>query len=145
MRHPVLVHFQDKDLGAVPSEVYFLKLMRKQRNVVNFLHFEKVSQQQFVIVMERPENFKDMYNLRSEKSYPLSEEETRKVLRKIVGAAREIEKQEFAHRDIKLENLIYDLDTDDVKLVDFGLAKAHSPGQIFKSFAGESQLSREYL
>ena len=110
--------------------------MKNTKNVIKFLHYQKVSQEKFVIITERPQNAKDMFDTKADKPFPYSEEDCKKVIRKLVSVARDIEKKGFAHRDIKIENILYNVDTGEIKLIDFGLARAHSPGELFKVFAG---------
>ena len=48
-----------------------------------------------------------------------------------------MEKKNIIHRGLKLENILYDFHDDDIKLIDFGLAKSHKPGKMYDRFAGE--------
>ena len=47
-------------------------------------------------------------------------------------------KNGIVHRDIKPENILVDLSTDDVKLIDFGLA-SEIQEEPFESFRGKNQ------
>ena len=129
--------FQDKELGRVPSEVYFLKQMKYHPNVIEFLHYERVSSDEFVIICERPPNCKDLYEVRRDRGGFFMEPEAKKYIKTLVDVILAMEKKDIVHRDIKLENILYDADKDEIKLIDFGLATKHKPGQLYHLFSGK--------
>ena len=128
---------KDKELGEVPSEVYFLKKMKDHPNVIKFLHYQRVSPDTFVIICERPTQCKDLFHLRKERGGFFTEYEIKKIVKTLVDLVVKMESKNIVHRDLKLENILYDLDKDDIKLLDFGLATEHKPGELFNKFAGE--------
>ena len=109
--------------------------MKDNANVIQFLHYEQISPDQFVIVFERPVNCGDLLDLRYDKGGFFTEYETKKYIKSLVDVVQAMEKKNIIHRDLKLENILYDFD--DIKLIDFGLAKSHKPGEIYDRFAGE--------
>ena len=117
--------------------MYLLKKMKNDKNVIKFIHYHKLDADEFVLVTERPKHCKDLYVLQNEKRYPLTEEESRKIVKQLVNVLIKLEKKGIAHRDVKLENILYDLDKDNIKLIDFGLATTFTPGELFNQFYGE--------
>ena len=111
--------------------------MKDNVNVIQFLHYEQITPDQFVIIFERPVNCGDFLDLRYYKGGFFTEYETKKYIKTLVDVVQAMEKKNIIHRDLKLENILYDFDDDDIKLIDFGLAKSHKPGKIYDRFAGE--------
>ena len=128
---------QDKDLGRVPNEVYFLKKMSDHANVIKFLHYQQISAEKFVIITERPRQCKDLFDIRHDEGGYLTEQEAKGYVKALLDVAIKMEKRNIAHRDIKLENILYDFDANEIKLIDFGLASGYKPGELEKDFAGK--------
>lgn len=62
----------------------------------------------------------DLYSRR-----PYSEEESRKIVQKLLSAVHYLHERNIVHRDLKFENIMFENAGEDaeVKLIDFGLAK----------------------
>ena len=59
----------------------------------------------------------------------LSEEETAGIIGSLLGAVGYLHENDIVHRDIKPENILFESERDDaIKLIDFGLARKHTPG-----------------
>lgn len=110
--------------------------MQFHKNVIKFYHYQKVSSEQFVIIMERSLNSSDLLKLRAENGGKLSEDESKSIITKLVRVMKAMEKKNIVHRDLKMENIIYDKVTNDIKIIDFGLACFSPPGKIFFNFSG---------
>ncbi|KAI1707140.1 protein kinase domain-containing protein [Ditylenchus destructor] len=105
----------------VPSEICHLEECQDIPGVVNLVDWFAGSKG-FMIVMERPEHFMDLFDVISVYGR-LDETVARTFFLQIVDTVLEMnQKHSLIHRDIKDENVIVDLDTGEIKLVDFGAA-----------------------
>ena len=82
--------------------------------------------------MERPHICEDLSRLLVKRT--LSEDEARIYFSQIVEANISCEENGVVHRDLKPSNILVDLETDDVKLIDFGLASEiqYEPYNLFR-------------
>ena len=99
------------------------------------------TEEHYCFVMERPEVCKDLFDIlqdRNTAGNPLTEKEVRRYFTQILEANIKCEEKGVVHRDIKPENILVDLSTDDVKLIDFGLA-SEIQEEPFESFRGKNQ------
>jgi hypothetical protein len=105
----------------------------------------------FIIIMERLERSKDLFDLITEFAdpahanpsmsqlgiYGLEERLAREYFKQIVEAAMAILQLGVLHRDIKDENILIDLTTNQVKLIDFGAGTFVNETTNFSDFHGE--------
>merc|ERR1711884_797132 len=102
----------------VPMELKLLHSVQSVDGVIKLLDFYERNDS-FIYVMERPSDCKDMFDFITEKKY-LEETLARNFFRQIVETVAACHSKGVIHRDIKDENILVDMNTGKLKLIDFG-------------------------
>lgn len=111
----------------IPLEI---ALMIRVRHVDNCIQIIDYLEQKncFIIVMERYETYKDLFDYITERAqHGLPERQAKDYFQQIVRVILEIYSLGVLHRDIKDENILVDLSTNKLKLIDFGAGAFFHP------------------
>ena len=101
----------------VPLELALLNNVQSVEGVVKLLDYF-VKSNSFIIVMERPDNCKDMFDYITEKG-TVEESVARGFFKQIVETVLACHSKGVIHRDIKDENILVNNKTGKLKLIDF--------------------------
>ncbi|RXN35092.1 serine threonine- kinase pim-2-like protein [Labeo rohita] len=89
----------------------------------------------YILILERPQPCKDLLKFMLNDMQLLDEAKTRSLMCQVVMAAKHCLERGVFHRDIKLNNMLINTETNQVKLIDFGCGDLVKPGYL-GGFAG---------
>ena len=122
------------DDQKVPLEVHLMLMVSHVPGVVKILDYYKKSDS-FVVVMERRDFVKDLFDFITENG-PLPEDVAREFFMQIVETVIKIHEAGVVHLDIKDENILIDLNTGELQLIDFG-SGAYLKNELYTEFEGK--------
>lgn len=110
---------------VVPMEIALMQKVADIPGCIKLLNFFE-NTDSFIVVMEKPEPVKDLFDYITDKG-PLPEDCARNFFRQIVEAVIQIHQAGVVHRDLKDENILVDMSSGQLKIIDFG------SGALFKN------------
>ncbi|XP_062842825.1 serine/threonine-protein kinase pim-1-like [Trichomycterus rosablanca] len=125
-----------EETDSLPVEVAFMQMVSRppcSPHVLKLLEWFDTPQQH-ILILERPVPCIDLLHLVTSKD-KLSMELARHIMWQVVLATRHCHDRGVLHRDIKLQNVLINTDTLEVKLIDFGCGDLLKETP-YKTFAG---------
>merc|ERR1711892_94335 len=117
----------------VPLELKLLYSVQKVEGVIRLLDFYE-NKDSFIYVMEKPSYSKDLFDFITAKG-ALDENLAKNFFRQVTSTILACHKKGVVHRDIKDENILVDLKTGKLSLIDFG-SGAFLQDSSYKDFDG---------
>jgi serine/threonine-protein kinase ULK2 len=120
-------------LERIQQEVAVLSVI-KHENIVALLDFKQTARNLYLVFDHC--QFTDLQAyIKDHCGGTLPEARARRVMLKLKAAFRVIRQHRVVHRDLKLSNILVTADFE-IKLADFGFARAHAEDEFFRSVVG---------
>merc|ERR1712244_115727 len=127
----------NKNQTDIPTEVALMQQVQNMEGVIKILDYIDDTDC-YYIVMEKI-NSKDLFDFITDQG-PLPESFARGMFSDVVQTVIQCRNSGVLHRDIKDENILVDMKTYDIKLIDFGSGCQHNhreePDKVFTEFRG---------
>ncbi|VDN06706.1 unnamed protein product [Thelazia callipaeda] len=120
-----------QDLARIRREIRIMSALKHPNIIQIFEVFE--NRDKIILVMEYASGG-ELYDYVSTYG-SLPEPEARRIFRQITSAVLYCHKHKVAHRDLKLENILLDVDNN-AKIADFGLSNYFSDKNLLNTFCG---------
>ncbi|XP_064029833.1 NUAK family SNF1-like kinase 2 [Pogoniulus pusillus] len=121
----------EQDLVHIRREIEIMSSLNHPHIIAVHEVFENSSK--IVIVMEYASKG-DLYDYISERQR-LTEQEARHFFRQVVSAVYYCHKNGIVHRDLKLENILLDSNSN-IKIADFGLSNVYQQDKLLQTYCG---------
>ena len=120
--------------SQLPLEIDLMYRVVECKGCIKILDFIE-KHNSYLIFMERPDKCVDMWDFIDQHG-PLNEKLAKKFFSQILNACLDMKAKGVLHRDIKDENILVDLSTLELKLIDFG-AGSHYTNEPLNTFHGK--------
>ncbi|XP_041852993.1 serine/threonine-protein kinase pim-1-like [Melanotaenia boesemani] len=140
----VLYEHTDQDGNELSAEVAVMKRLESATTnsvgksaPVALLDWYELKQE-LILVLERPVSAVDLFEYRADHGGTLLEDEAKVIVKQLINAAIYLQENCIFHRDIKLENILIETDSDipRVRLIDFGMSCIYKENTEFNKFCG---------
>ncbi|CAF0911800.1 unnamed protein product [Didymodactylos carnosus] len=129
-----------------PAEILLHKCVHEIQGVIH-IHDYFESPEFWILVMDRLRHCQDLFDyLEARHRGRLSEADARKFFIQLVHINLAMIRKGVVHRDLKSENILVDLDTDSLVLIDFGASAIYKGLSFYSDFHGTRQYKTpEYI
>ena len=123
---------------TLPVEIVLLQLLSGVSGVIQLLDYFERSDC-YLLVLEQPSPCQDLFDYITEHG-ALGETKARRFLEQVIRTLMDIHRAGVVHRDVKDENLLVELDTGHIRLIDFGSGSFYK-GVPYTQFEGKFDMS----
>ncbi|CAF0837170.1 unnamed protein product [Didymodactylos carnosus] len=129
-----------------PAEILLHKCVHEIQGVIH-IHDYFESSEFWILVMDRLRHCQDLFDfLEARHRGRLSEADARKFFTQLVHINLAMLHKGVVHRDLKSENILVDLDTNSLVLIDFGASAIYKGSSFYSDFHGTRQYKTpEYI
>ena len=126
------LHANITDLSLVDNEVAILKIL-KHKNILTL--YQLFESPKYIHIVTELINGKELFDqIMTNKK--IEEEEAKGIFYQMLDALIYMHKMSICHRDIKIENILFEKRTNTPKLIDFGFSSFYRKGTKLKEVCG---------